>query len=87
MIRLALAGNGNTLFVLGVTDQDVAALTGGSPLLVDLRDLGGDGEVVVVHGATVKELGAELATGMPAGELAKLTAALDQVGARERDHG
>jgi hypothetical protein len=87
MICLALnpGDNGNTLFVLGFTDLDVAKLTRGTPVHADLRELGGHGEVVVVHGATVADLGAVLSTGMPASELPKLTAALDQVGAEERD--
>ncbi len=86
MICLALSGaNGNTLYVLGVTDCDVAALHRGTALRADLRGVGGHGEVVVVHGATVKELGDVLATGVPAAELGKVTAALDQVGAEERD--
>jgi hypothetical protein len=87
MIRLALCGGGAgaMLFVVGVTDFDVTQLTRGQPLVADLRDIGGEGEVVIVHGRTVRELRDELTAVMPEREIAKVTATLDQLGAMERD--
>ncbi|MCA1572670.1 MAG: hypothetical protein LC798_20720 [Chloroflexi bacterium] len=82
---MTLEGGGNTLYVLGVTDQTLNQLKLGFPIRQDLREMGGHDTVVIVHGRTAVELRAALAEVLPRGELSKLISPLDQLDAQERD--
>lgn len=89
MIRLRLDprdGADPSVFVLGVTDLNVGKLTGGQPIYVDLRELGGHDVVAVFHGSTAAELEKQLNALLDRNQTGPaIRAALDQLAAMEAD--
>lgn len=89
MIRLRLDPRDSdqpSLFVLGVTDMNVAKLRNGQPIYVDLRELGGDCAVCVFHGGTARELEQQLNAIVREEQAGPaLRAAIDQLAAMEAD--
>ncbi len=58
--RLQVAPD-RTMFLLGVTEGNVERLREGKPLVVDLAELGGSGEVVLAYGRDKPAIIADLA--------------------------
>lgn len=87
MIRLRLDGTDGQppIFVCGITDRNVARLTDGNPMKIDLSEMGGSDVVAIFHGADADALREQLGTVLSEDELASLTSALDQLGAMEAE--
>jgi hypothetical protein len=83
--RLQSKDGSAALFAIGITDLNLERLRNDRPIRVDLAELGGEGVVVVFHGADADGLRRQLAAIVSPVELARLTPALDQLDATERD--
>lgn len=57
MIRARMS-NGD--FVLGIDAENVRRLKAGKPIVVDLREMGGEGRVLITYGETLADIVAEL---------------------------
>lgn len=64
MIRAKLNSG---LIILGIDAENVRRLKRGLPIVVDLTDLGGEGEVMIVYGETLEDIRNDLerAMGVP----------------------
>lgn len=64
MLRARLS---NGAFVLGLDDENIKRLTAGHPIIVCLAQLGGTDDVIIMHGASLEAIKAELeaVTGKP----------------------
>lgn len=63
MLRARLNG----VFVLGIDAENVRRLQAGQPINVDLAELGGQGEILLMYGNTMADIAKELeqVTGQP----------------------
>lgn len=57
MIRAKLS---NGKFLLGVDAENLRRLQGGKPIIVDLAEVGGHDEVLIMFGPTMKDIVREL---------------------------
>lgn len=63
MIRARLERPGDErgpVFFLGLEAGNVERLKDGRPVLVDLRELGGEGEVCIAYGETLRDIADEM---------------------------
>jgi hypothetical protein len=56
MIKMSGTKNGRKFLVFGLSDGNLLRLTGGSPILVDLAEMGIDAELLIFHGKTEAEM-------------------------------
>lgn len=60
MIKATLRGKEGPIYLLGLSDMNIDKLREKKPLTIDLRELGGTGEVVICWGHTEGDIACDL---------------------------
>ncbi len=60
MIKASLTRGGRQVFVLGLSARNIELLRQGKPIPVNLAELGGKGEVLIMYGETEEDIADEL---------------------------
>lgn len=60
MVKASLVNGDRVVYVLGLTARNLELLAQGKPIPVDLAELGGKGEVLIMYGETEADIADEL---------------------------
>jgi hypothetical protein len=65
---------GNPVFIFGLSDENIARLRQGKPILIDMKEMGSVGKVLIYSGATEEQMEAEMKKYLVVPESAKTNA-------------